>query len=98
MASTPTRLPAVRSAVTRALVEVDLPTPGGPVMPRTWARPACSRSAAITSRRAGEASSTSVISRATARGVTFARPGDEVGDDGAARPSTHLGLTPAGPG
>ena len=69
MASTPTRLPARRIAATSALVEVDLPTPGAPVMPRTWARPACgSRSAAITSRRSGEASSTSVISRATAAG------------------------------
>ena len=42
-ASTPTRLPARRSAATSALVEVDLPTPGEPVMPMTWAVPGVRR-------------------------------------------------------
>ena len=67
-ASTPTRCPAARWAVTRALVVVDLPTPGAPVTPTTCARPASGAISAITSRRAGWASSTSEISRATARG------------------------------
>ena len=38
-ASTPTRLPAARSAVTSADVDVDLPTPGEPVSPTTCAWP-----------------------------------------------------------
>ena len=43
--------------------------PGEPVSPTTWAWPVCGASAAITSRSSGDASSTSEISRATARGV-----------------------------
>jgi hypothetical protein len=66
-ASTPTRLPWARSAVTSADVDVDLPTPGEPVMPTMCAEPVCGVSAALTSRRAGERSSTREISRATAR-------------------------------
>src|SRR4051794_18622408 len=66
-ASTPTRRPAARSSVTRALVVVDLPTPGGPVMPTTCACPACGVSAAITCRSSGEPSSTIETSRPTAR-------------------------------
>src|SRR5665811_2633223 len=66
-ASTPTRLPALRIAVTSADVEVDLPTPGEPVIPTMWARPVCGASAALTSRSCGDASSTIEISRATAR-------------------------------
>ena len=45
-----------------------MPTPGLPVIPMMWARPLYGASAAITSRRAGEPSSTSEIRRATARG------------------------------
>ena len=56
-----------RSAVTSAEVDVDLPTPGEPVMPMIWACPVCGASRSATSRSAGEASSTSEISRATAR-------------------------------
>src|SRR3954454_6941399 len=67
-ARTPTRLPPRRSSVTRALVAVDLPTPGEPVIPTTWAWPACGTSAAMTSRSWGERSSTIETSRATARG------------------------------
>src|SRR3954451_20785740 len=67
-ASTPTRLPALRRAPTSALVEVDLPTPGEPVMPTVWACPAYGARPAITSRSRGEASSTSEISLATERG------------------------------
>src|SRR4051812_28107151 len=66
-ASTPTRWPARLSSLTRALVAVDLPTPGDPVMPTTWAWPACGTRAAITSRSCGEPSSTIETSRATAR-------------------------------
>ena len=39
-ASTPTRSPALRNAVTSAPVDVDFPTPGEPVRPMTRARPA----------------------------------------------------------
>src|SRR5579875_3005711 len=67
-ASTPTRLPAARSVVTSAFVVVDLPTPGEPVSPTTWACPPYGASAAATSRSSGESFSTSEISRATARG------------------------------
>src|SRR5689334_8547373 len=67
-ARTPTRRSAFRSSPTSAFVEVDLPTPGDPVMPTTWAWPAWGASAAITSRSSGDSSSTSEISRATARG------------------------------
>src|SRR5262249_25691679 len=68
-ASTPTRRPAFRYAVTSADVEVDLPTPGEPVSPTTYAPPVSGASAAITSRSCGEAPSTREISRATARGL-----------------------------
>ena len=47
---------------------MDLPTPGEPVSPTTYALPASGASAAITSRSCGDAPSTSEISRATARG------------------------------
>src|SRR5665647_471195 len=65
----PTRLPRALSAPTSALVIVDLPTPGLPVMPKMCARPVCGARAAITSRSAGWPSSTSEMSRATARGA-----------------------------
>ena len=93
-ASTPTRRPARAAArATSAEVVVDLPTPGEPVSPTTWARPAYGASAAITSRSAGRASSTSEISRATARGLALARPPDEGGDvDG---PATTVELRSA---
>src|SRR4051794_29710346 len=67
-ARTPTRLPCLRYAVTSADVEVDLPTPGDPVRPTTYAPPVSGASAAMTSLSCGEAPSTREISRATARG------------------------------
>ncbi len=51
-------------------MEVDLPTPGDPVIPTMCAAapcPAYGARPAITSRSSGEASSTSEISRATER-------------------------------
>src|SRR5680860_43148 len=66
-ASTPTRLSVARSAFTIAEVDVDLPTPGEPVMPTIWAFPVYGASPAITSRSSGEASSTREMSLATAR-------------------------------
>src|SRR5674476_664809 len=63
-----TREPRARSAPTSAFVNVDLPTPGLPVIPKMCARPVCGASADITSRSAGWPSSTSEINRATARG------------------------------
>src|SRR5450631_245850 len=65
----PTRLPRARKAPTIALVKVDLPTPGLPVMPKMCARPVWGARADITSRNAGWPSSTNEISRATARGA-----------------------------
>src|SRR5690349_7008234 len=67
-ARTPTRLPCLRYAVTRADVDVDLPTPGEPVRPTTYAVPVSGARAAMTSRSCGDAPSTREISRATARG------------------------------
>jgi hypothetical protein len=67
-ASTPTRLPCSRNAETSTDVDVDLPTPGGPVRPITRARPVSGANVSATSRSWGLASSTSEISLATARG------------------------------
>src|SRR3954451_7777543 len=64
----PTRFSARRSSPTRADVDVDLPTPGAPVMPTILACPACGTSVAVTSLSRGDSSSTREISRATARG------------------------------
>src|SRR4051794_33448690 len=69
MASTPTRFPSRRSAVTSAEVVVDFPTPGGPVIPTTCALPQCGASSAIAERRSGDSSSTRLISRPTARAL-----------------------------
>jgi hypothetical protein len=66
IASTPTRRPRARNADTSIDVDVDLPTPGGPVSPSTRARPVSGDSAAATDRRCGLSSSTSEIRRATA--------------------------------
>src|SRR5262249_38299691 len=66
-ASTPTRLPCERSARTSAEVVVDLPTPGAPVSPTTWALPVYGANAVITSRRRSDSPSTTVPGRATAR-------------------------------
>src|SRR5215203_1725796 len=70
-ASTPTRSSRRRSSETRALVEVDLPTPGEPVRPTMCAPPvrppAYGASAAITSRSSGDPSSTWEIKRPIAR-------------------------------
>ncbi len=71
-----------------------MPTPGDPVIPMTQAWPVCGASAAITSRSAGCPSSTSEMSRATARGAPARAAFDERGDvDGAA---WHV-RQPAGP-
>ena len=86
MARTPTRLPARRIPATRALVEVDLPTPGAPVMPRTCARPASGPRARhhLAQERRG------VLDQRDEprdRGrVTLARTRDEVGDRRGAPP------------
>ncbi len=61
-------MPCLRYAVTSAEVEVDLPTPGEPVSPTTYALPVSGARAAMTSLSCGDAPSTSEISRATARG------------------------------
>ena len=53
-AITPTVRPALRQAATRAAHSEDLPTPGGPVTPTTWARGA--RHAASSSACAGSPS------------------------------------------
>ena len=90
-ASTPTRLPALRSSPTSAVVEVDLPTPGEPVMPTIWACPAYGARAAITSRSCGESSSTSEISRATARASPSRARATSSGRSGAASASRSLG-------
>src|SRR5690348_6276264 len=66
-ASTPTRRPSARNCRTSSLVVVDLPTPGEPVRPTTWACPAYGASAAATSGSAGSPFSTRLISRATER-------------------------------
>ena len=68
-AMTATFSPFARRARTSASVVVDLPTPGAPVMPTTWAPPVWGASAAMTSGRAGCWSSTSEMSRPTARDV-----------------------------
>src|SRR5919108_5401022 len=68
-ARTPTRLPCLRYAVTSAEVDVDLPTPGEPVSPTTYALPVSGASVAMTSLSCGDAPSTREISRATARGL-----------------------------
>ena len=38
---TPTVLPIARTRVRTAAIKLDLPTPGGPVIPTAWARPVC---------------------------------------------------------
>src|SRR6476620_11297928 len=97
---TPMLLPRSRNAPTRALVDVDLPTPGLPVMPMTWARPECGASAAMTSRSAGCASSTSEMSRATARGepalAASTRAGPSTGRDALRGLSVRDGTALAG--
>src|SRR6185369_2626850 len=66
-AMTPTVLRwARRRAVSRS-TSVDLPAPGGPVMPTTRARPLRAKTPARTSRASGRPSSTSVMARASAR-------------------------------
>src|SRR3954452_3181479 len=67
-ARTPTLLSCLRYAVTSAEVDVDLPTPGEPVRPTTYALPVSGASVAMTSLSCGDAPSTREISRATARG------------------------------
>src|SRR5664280_1530387 len=92
----PTRLPRPRKAPTRALVKVDLPTPGLPVIPKMCARPVCGASVAITSRSAGWPSSTSEISRATARGApalaASTRAGTSTGRDAITSSSALMSL------
>src|SRR5580704_7968236 len=66
-ASTATRRPAARNALSSAPVRVDLPTPGAPVRPMTRAPPVSGRRSFMTERTWGDSSSTSEISRARAR-------------------------------
>ena len=75
-----------QNARTSAVVVVDLPTPGEPVRPMTWAWPVCGDSAAATSRSAGLASSTSEISRATDRASPSRAPVDQRRDVGRPAP------------
>src|SRR5688572_18042594 len=67
-AITATRLPCSRNARTSAFVEVDLPTPGAPVRPMTWAFPVCGARAAATRGSCELPCSTREISLAIARG------------------------------
>jgi hypothetical protein len=74
----PDPLPRRRGSPTSAVGRRRLARrPAHPVSPITCARPAYGASAAITSRSAGRASSTSEISRATARGITRRGPDDQ---------------------
>src|SRR3954462_2968489 len=95
-ASTPTRLPAARSARTSAVVEVDLPTPGDPVSPSTCACRVCGASASATSRSLGLASSTREISRATDRASPFRAPSTSAATSTARRPRRPEGAAGAG--
>ena len=80
---------------TSAEVVVDLPTPGAPVRPTTVARPPYGARAAITSRSSGEASSTSEISRATARASPSRAPRDQRAD---VRRRSHRSVSCGWPG
>src|SRR5205085_679303 len=77
------------SCETSALVEVDLPTPGDPVMPMTCALPVWGASAAITSRSRGDSSSTSEIRRATARASPARARSTRLGTSCSALRDTH---------
>src|SRR5690606_39435783 len=70
MASTPTRLPCARSAASSIDVDVDLPTPGGPVSPMTCAFPVYGVSARTTLRSRGWSSATNDSNLETALGCT----------------------------
>src|SRR6476620_11784211 len=68
-ARTPTRSPRVRSTRTSELAVVDLPTPGGPVKPTTWARPVSGVSSFMIIGNAGDAFSIQLIKRPSALGL-----------------------------
>ena len=70
-ASTATRRSATRSCRISAEVRVDLPAPGAPVMPMTWARPGCDHTAAATSAGAESASDSSRARAATSPREAF---------------------------
>src|SRR5213594_2351607 len=62
-----TRSPSARRRVVSLSTSVDLPAPGGPVMPSTWARPTCGCTARMISATPGILFSTRVMRRARAR-------------------------------
>src|SRR5499426_353964 len=66
-ATTPIRRPRRKSSPSNALIRVDLPVPGTPVMPITCARPSRADSASRTPAAAASSLSTAVIARAIAR-------------------------------
>ena len=66
-ASTPTAAPSARRWLVRRSTRVDLPAPGGPVIPRTWARPSRGWMACMISGISGPRFSTRVMRRARAR-------------------------------
>ena len=74
MATMPTRRPDARIALARPRTRVDLPLPGTPVMPITWALPALRKISARAGRLSGFAASASEIMRAMARTLPFRTP------------------------
>src|SRR2546430_6927797 len=71
IARTATVLARARAARTSSAVRLDLPTPGEPVSPTTYARPESGYRASESSWRPGEPSSTIEMARATARRSPF---------------------------
>src|SRR5215470_10955039 len=65
--TTPTLRSSARTCATRALIRLDLPTPGGPVTPTEYAAPVSGYRSATTSYESGSPFSISVIARANAR-------------------------------
>ena len=69
-ATTPTVRPAARAAAIRRSTRVLLPAPGGPVMPMVQARSGRGPSRRISASAAGPPRSTTLMARASARGVS----------------------------
>src|SRR6476646_3412913 len=63
---TPTLLSSARISRTSAVIRLDLPTPGGPVIPTTYAEPVSGYTSRTSSYASGSPFSTSVIARASA--------------------------------
>src|SRR5690606_7161773 len=90
IASTPTRLPCSRKAPRSIDVDVDLPTPGGPVSPMTCALPVYGVNARTTSDNRGWSSSTRDSKRETARGCPARARSTS-------SPTSNCGITPGEP-